>query len=89
MPRARRSTSSTLQRSKRADNLAGLGIAVVAVLGKDELAVGRDVEHAVRALRQLGVNPQGLLDLGSQTGRPRQVVSGNAVGDDDLHRPSF
>jgi len=57
MPRARRSTSSTLQRSKRVDDLAGRGVAVIAVLGKDELAVGGDVEHAVRALRQLGVNP--------------------------------
>jgi hypothetical protein len=42
---------------KRADDLAGLRIAVVAVLGEYELAVGRDVEHAVRALRQLGFNP--------------------------------
>jgi hypothetical protein len=70
---------------QRPDDLLGLGVALVAVLGEDELAVAGNVEDAVRAFRQLSLDPQGLLDPGSQTDRPRQVVSGNAVGDDDLH----
>jgi hypothetical protein len=34
--------------------------------------------------RRLGA--ERLLDGGRQTGSPRQVVSGDAVGDDDIHR---
>src|SRR3990170_3174334 len=55
---------------QRPEALLGLGVALVAVLGENELAVAGDVEDAVRALRQLSLDPQGLLDLGSQTDRP-------------------
>jgi hypothetical protein len=55
------------------------------VLREHELAVGGDVEDAAAALRELRLDAQLLLDPGSQTDRPRQVVSGHAVRDDDLH----
>ena len=55
------------------------------MLGEDELAVGGDIEDAVRALDELGLDSQRLPDLGRQTDGPGQVVSGNAVGDGEFH----
>jgi hypothetical protein len=55
------------------------------VLREHELAVGSDIENAVRALDELGLDAERLPDLGRQTDGPGQVVSGNAVGDGDFH----
>ena len=69
------------------DDLLGAREAGVAVLGEHEPAVGRDVEDAVRAFDELGLDPQCLPDLGRQTDGSRQVISGHAVGDGDFHCP--
>jgi hypothetical protein len=53
--------------------------------GEDELAIGRDIEDAVRAFGELGLDSNRLLDLGRQTDGTGQVVSGNAVSDGDFH----
>ena len=55
------------------------------MLREKELPVGGHVEDAVRALDELRLDAELLLDLGRQTDRPRQVVSGYAVGDLDFH----
>ena len=73
-------------RLQRLDDLRHARKACVAVLGEDELAVGGNIEDAVRALDELGLDAQCLPDLGRQTDSPGQVVSGNAVGDGDFHR---
>jgi hypothetical protein len=57
-------------------------------LREDLLAVERDLERALVALDELGVDlvvGQRGLQLGDQTGRLGQVVSGHAVLDADLH----
>jgi hypothetical protein len=53
-------------------------------LGKDQLAVGDDLEDPSRPLHQLGLEAEPLLQLVRQTGGAGQVISGRAVSDDDL-----
>jgi hypothetical protein len=72
-------------RLEGADDFVGLRVAGVAVFREEECAVALDIEHAASPLRESGFHAQRLLDLGSQTDRPGQVVSGRAVGDDDFH----
>jgi hypothetical protein len=55
------------------------------VLREDLLAVDRHVKHATAALDEHGLDALGLLDLGRQTGGARQIISGDAVFDRDLH----
>lgn len=60
------------------------------MLGEDELVVDLDVEDAAAAALELElvVFPELCLQLGDQTGRLGQVVSGAAVLDPDLHSDS-
>src|SRR3989304_5560682 len=58
------------------------------VLGVDDLAVDRDVEDAAVAALQVGCQPELLLDRGLPTGGLGGVVSLEAVGDLDPHRPT-
>ena len=51
----------------------------------DELAVDGDVEYARAATDELGLDAEGVLDPGRQTGGLRQEVSSAAVGDLDTH----
>ena len=55
------------------------------MLGKKDLAVGGNIEHAATALHELRLHAERLRDLGRQTDGPGLVVSANAVGDRDLH----
>jgi hypothetical protein len=58
------------------------------VFGVDQLSVHLDVEDAVVALDELGLDTNLLLDLGRQTGGLREVVSTVAVLDRDTHVPT-
>jgi hypothetical protein len=73
------------QLAQRAQDFIAARVAAGALLGEYELAVRRDVEDAARSPDELGLDPERLPDLGRQTDGARQVVSGNAVGDGDLH----
>jgi hypothetical protein len=53
--------------------------------GINQFAVNRNVEHASRAFDELGFYTQCALYFGRQTGGLRQIVSGCAVSDGNLH----
>jgi hypothetical protein len=55
------------------------------VFGKNLTVVDDDVERTGRAALERGFDAELLLDLGCQTGRPRKVVSNDAVFDGDVH----
>lgn len=71
-------------RDRRLD-LAGLGKAAGAVLGVHHFAVGNDVEDAAGTLDEFGIHVEPLFQVGRQTGGPGVVVSGDAVGNADIH----
>ena len=52
---------------------------------EDQLAIDKNVEDSASALHQLGVDTDLLLDRGRQTGGLREVVSGRAIRDRNLH----
>ena len=68
------------------ENLAGVGVPLETLLGKEQIAVNRDLKHATGGLRQanfaVGIR---LLQLGGQTGRPGLVVSNDAELDGRFH----
>ncbi len=68
-------------------DLSRLGVPPERLLGEDQLAVHRDLEHAARRRDQpdVGVG-EGLLQLSRQTGGSGLVVSDDAVLDDHAHR---
>jgi len=67
------------------DHLAGLRKSIDLVFGEDRLAVDDNVEDAVLAADQLGLDSELLGNLCRQTGGSGPVVSGRAVADLDLH----
>jgi hypothetical protein len=66
-------------------DFVGAGKRVGLVLGVHQLVIDLDVEDALVALLDFGVDAVALLELGRQTGGRREVVSLGAVGDPDLH----
>jgi hypothetical protein len=62
-----------------------LGEAPELLLREHELAVDGDLENAAATLLQDRLDPCLLLDVGRQTGGTGQVVSDDAVLDDDFH----
>ena len=66
-------------------DLTGLGEAIHALLGEDELAIHHHVEDAAAPFDQLGIHVEGFLQLGRQTGGPGKEVSDPTVGDADSH----
>ena len=75
----------SLQSAQRLNDFPGIRIAALAMLGKNDGAVGGDVEDAAATLDELGLHSELPGDLGRQTGGPGQVVSDYAVGDGDAH----
>jgi hypothetical protein len=67
-------------------DLSRLGVAAERALGKDEIAVHRDLEHAAgrRHQAELRVREQ-LLQLSRQTGGSRLIVSDDTILYDDAH----
>jgi len=55
------------------------------LLGEKLLVVDRDDEDAAAAADELRFEPEGLFDLGRQTGGPGEVVSNSAVVDSNVH----
>ena len=51
----------------------------------DTFAVNVDVEYSTATFDEPGLSAESHLELGSQTDRPRLVVSLDAVGDGDVH----
>jgi hypothetical protein len=51
----------------------------------DDSAIHAYIEDAACASNQSRFHPEGAFELGSQTGRRGQVVSGTAVADADIH----
>ena len=76
----------SFQGAQGPNDLPGIRIPALAVLGKNQRAVGGDVEDAVAALDELGLHAELPGNFGRQTGGPGQVVSDYAVGDGDAHR---
>jgi len=62
----------------------GLRESTERLLGEDQLAVEDDLELSTHSLDEYDVDLAVLLDLGRQTGGPREIVSRDAVGDLDL-----
>lgn len=60
-------------------HLTWLGEATRVCLGEDELSIEGDLECSSRALHELGVDVEALLDLVCQTGSAGVVVSDNAI----------
>jgi hypothetical protein len=54
-------------------------------LGKHQLSVDGDLEHAAVGGDQLAIGTQAIRELGRQTGGPRLVVSLAAVFDSNFH----
>jgi len=77
--------SAGSERRDRRLDFAGLWKAAGAVLGVHQLAVGNDVEDAARTFDEFGLNLEPLFQIGRQTGGPGVVVSGDAVGNADVH----
>ena len=69
------------QRAELVDDLALAREAPFLLLGEERLVVGGDDEDAAGAADELGVDAELFLDLGRQTGGPREVVSNAAVVD--------
>jgi len=67
------------------DDLRGVGKAAGAMPGINQSAVNRNVEHSGRAFDEFGLGADCALDVSCQTGSLRQIVSGGAVGDRNLH----
>jgi hypothetical protein len=65
--------------------VVALGKAAEVLLAEHELTAGADLEDAARALDELRLDAESLLDRGGQTDRPRLVVSLHAVLDRYLH----
>src|SRR5262245_54226006 len=74
------------ERAERLDDLALFGETALRVLREDELPIRDDVEDAVVALDQPGLDSQLTSQRGPQTGGARKIVSARAVGDRDVHR---
>ena len=55
------------------------------ILGVDQLPIHPDIEDALSAFDELGLDAVRLLDGRRQTGSVREVVSNHAVLDRDLH----
>ena len=68
------------------EDLFWVGEAAGFRLRVDRASVDDYVEHAAAAANQLGLDADFLLDRGRQTGGLREVVSGAAVRDGDVHR---
>ncbi len=83
--RAVRSRPSTPLAPQGGDYLVGLREAPGLVLRVDAGAVGHDVEDAVGAFDQLGLDTELLLQRGRQTGGLGKEVSSAAVGDGHVH----
>ena len=67
-------------------DLSRLGVAAERLLGKDEIAVHRDLEDAPGRRHQADIGLRvGLLQLSRQTGGSGLVVSDDAVLDHDAH----
>jgi hypothetical protein len=84
--RRREWRSSLSQIADELLDFAGVRKAPHVVLREDQRAVDPDVEDAVLTMDQLRIDSKLLLEGGGQTGRPRQVVSGNTPGDGNVHR---
>ena len=74
-----------LHPAKFVDDLSLGGKASLIVFREDALVVDSDVEDAAASAHDLTVDSQFLLDLGRQTGGPRQIVSDAAVVDSYVH----
>jgi hypothetical protein len=83
--RQRAGSRSARDRAKRGDDLALVGKAAGLVLRIDANVAGKHVEDAAAAANQFRIVPQLRLDLGRQTGGPREIVSDAAVVNDDVH----
>ena len=55
------------------------------VLRKHDVAVGDDIENAAMTLDELDLEAKLVADVGRQTGGLRQIASGDAVDDRNLH----
>jgi hypothetical protein len=55
------------------------------LLVEEDLVIGRHDEDSAAPADDLGIDPEGLFDLGRQTGGPWKVVSNAAVVDSDMH----
>jgi hypothetical protein len=79
-----------LGRPDQPHHLTGIGVAVRAQLGEQQLPVHGHLERAARRLDELDLDVRpGGAQLGRQTGGPRLVVSGDAVLDGDTHLHSI
>ncbi len=69
------------------ENLSRRGMAAQGLLGEHQPPIHPDLEHPARGLDEfdLGIR-ECLFELGGQTGRPRLVVSDQAVLDGNAHR---
>ena len=76
----------SFQGAQGPNDLPGIRIPALAVLGKNQRAVGSDIEDTAAALDELGLHSELPGNFGRQTGGPGQVVSDHAVGDGDAHR---
>ncbi len=65
-----------------------VGKAVGGFLGKNQIAVYHDFEHAIGAFDEVGLDRQGILQFRGQTGRVGLVVSNPAIFNIDLHPTS-
>jgi hypothetical protein len=67
-------------------DLSRLGVTAERALGKDEIAVHRNLEHPAGRRHQADLRlREQLLQLSRQTGGSRLVISDNAILDHDAH----
>jgi hypothetical protein len=83
----RRELRASGKRLQLPEDFAVFWEAALVVFAEDPFPVDNHVEDAAGALDQLRFNAARALDLGRQTGGPRQVVSLHAIGDADLLHP--
>jgi len=80
---ARRSV--LLEAANRRLDLAQLGEPANTMFGENQVSVRDDVEHTAGTLDEADGRLKITFEIGRQTGGPRVVVSGYAVGDGNVH----
>jgi len=71
------------------NDFPGVGKPPFTVFRENKAAIGDDIEDAAGALDEFRLDAEFFENFSRQTGGLRQVVSGGAVFDRDVHRRSF
>lgn len=70
------------------NDLGSVRKAALAVLGKNQNTVGRNIEDAATTLDKFRLHSEFLKNIGRQTGGARQIISTRAIFDRDMHQSS-